>query len=175
MNIDEIRKQYPEYDDLSDRQIAEGLHKKDYSDMDFNVFADRIGYNPDKDQARVNFKNAPSSPDKEADNQRVADKLGIPSRVVGVHPEQYKLQAEAPDFDGLAASHPSTLKYLADPANTAISRDDHQALSQVESIIHPPVAARLIPRTIYNLGQAGNNFTAWGAGLLDETAAALRS
>jgi hypothetical protein len=40
----EIRSHYPQYEDLSDRQLAEGLHKAYYSDMPFSDFAGRIGY-----------------------------------------------------------------------------------------------------------------------------------
>lgn len=43
MNIQEIRAQYPQYDNLSDNQLADALHSKFYSDMDKNVFYNRIG------------------------------------------------------------------------------------------------------------------------------------
>jgi hypothetical protein len=45
MNIQEIREKYPQYDNLSDSQLAEGLHKKYYSDMPFEDFSQRIGLN----------------------------------------------------------------------------------------------------------------------------------
>lgn len=45
MNIAEIRKKYPQYDDLSDEQLARGLHSKFYSDMDFGEFSNKIGLN----------------------------------------------------------------------------------------------------------------------------------
>lgn len=44
MNISEVRNQYPQYQDLSDQQLAEGLHKKFYADMDFGEFSGKIGY-----------------------------------------------------------------------------------------------------------------------------------
>jgi len=44
MNIAEIRKQYPQYDDLSDEQLAVGLYQKFYSDMEFEDFSERIGF-----------------------------------------------------------------------------------------------------------------------------------
>lgn len=43
MNISEIRAKYPQYNDLSDEQLAKGFHKKFYSDMDYNEFASKIG------------------------------------------------------------------------------------------------------------------------------------
>ncbi len=39
MNIQEIRAQYPQYADMSDEQIARGLHKKHYADMPFDEFS----------------------------------------------------------------------------------------------------------------------------------------
>jgi len=36
MNIAEIRKSYPQYNDLSDQALADGFHKKFYSDIPKN-------------------------------------------------------------------------------------------------------------------------------------------
>lgn len=41
--LQEIRQQYPEYKDLSDMELARGLHAKHYSDMEFGTFARKIG------------------------------------------------------------------------------------------------------------------------------------
>tara|TARA_R110000772_G_scaffold14947_3_gene42748 strand:- start:331 stop:2169 length:1839 start_codon:yes stop_codon:yes gene_type:complete len=43
MNISEIRQKYPQYKDLSDIDLAKGLHSKFYSDIDFNEFSSKIG------------------------------------------------------------------------------------------------------------------------------------
>ena len=43
MTIDEIRKQYPQYNDLSDYEIAKPLYQKNYSDMEFSDFVSKIG------------------------------------------------------------------------------------------------------------------------------------
>ena len=47
MNIQEIRNQYPQYNDLSDKDLAAGFHKKFYSDLPFEDFAGRIGLKPE--------------------------------------------------------------------------------------------------------------------------------
>lgn len=39
----EIRAQHPEYEDLSDEQLAQGLHRRFYSDMPFEDFSRRVG------------------------------------------------------------------------------------------------------------------------------------
>jgi hypothetical protein len=41
--LQEIRQKYPQYADLSDEQLAQGLHKKHYSDMPYEEFAQRVG------------------------------------------------------------------------------------------------------------------------------------
>ncbi len=43
MNITEIRQQFPQYEDLSDDQLANALHKKFYSDMPRAEFDERVG------------------------------------------------------------------------------------------------------------------------------------
>ena len=42
MNIQEFRKKYPEYNDISDQQLSDSLHKKFYSDMDRAEFDRRF-------------------------------------------------------------------------------------------------------------------------------------
>ena len=38
MDINKIRKKYPQYRDLSDKKLADAIHKKFYSDMPINQF-----------------------------------------------------------------------------------------------------------------------------------------
>lgn len=47
MNIQEIRQKYPQYQDLSDEQLAQSLHKKFYADMPVEEFNQKIGFAPD--------------------------------------------------------------------------------------------------------------------------------
>jgi hypothetical protein len=42
-SIAEIRQKYPQYADLSDDQLAEGLHRKHYADMPYAEFRTKIG------------------------------------------------------------------------------------------------------------------------------------
>ena len=43
MNITDIRKQYPQYADMSDQDIADGFHQKFYSDIPKTDFYSKIG------------------------------------------------------------------------------------------------------------------------------------
>src|SRR3990167_4764252 len=43
MNIQEFRKKYPEYDDISDDKLAKSFHKKYYSDLPYDEFSKKIG------------------------------------------------------------------------------------------------------------------------------------
>jgi hypothetical protein len=45
VNIQEIRSKYPEYNDMSDTQLASALHKKYYADIPFDDFSGRVGLN----------------------------------------------------------------------------------------------------------------------------------
>lgn len=44
MDIKTVRQQYPQYNDLSDEQLAEGLYKKYYSDLPRTDFYSRLGF-----------------------------------------------------------------------------------------------------------------------------------
>jgi len=44
MTIESVRQKFPQYNDLSDEQLAQGIHKKYYSDMAFEDFSKKIGY-----------------------------------------------------------------------------------------------------------------------------------
>lgn len=44
MNIAQIRAKYPQYNDLSDRQLADALHSKFYSDLPIGDYYKRIGF-----------------------------------------------------------------------------------------------------------------------------------
>jgi hypothetical protein len=46
MNIQQIRQQYPQYSDLSDRELADLLRQRFYADMPENEFYARIGFSP---------------------------------------------------------------------------------------------------------------------------------
>jgi len=43
MTIDEIRKQYPQYNDVSDEDLAKMLHKKFYADLPYEQVAGKLG------------------------------------------------------------------------------------------------------------------------------------
>ena len=48
MNIRQIRAQYPQYSDLSDKQLADALHAKFYSDLPIQDYYSRIGFAPER-------------------------------------------------------------------------------------------------------------------------------
>lgn len=51
MKLADIRKQYPQYGDMSDHQLAKALHGKYYRDVPFLEFAGKIGLNAQPDIA----------------------------------------------------------------------------------------------------------------------------
>ena len=46
-SLAEIRSQFPQYEDMSDGQLADALYSKFYSDMDREEFDHKIGLRPD--------------------------------------------------------------------------------------------------------------------------------
>jgi len=46
--IQEVRAKYPQYNDMTDEQLASSLHRKFYADMPFEEFASKIGLQPGK-------------------------------------------------------------------------------------------------------------------------------
>ena len=52
MNFADVRKKYPEYNDLSDDDLAKALHGKFYSDMPFDQFASSVGFGKKVEQQR---------------------------------------------------------------------------------------------------------------------------
>ena len=44
MDINTIREKYPQYSDLSDEALVNGLHKKYYSDIPVNEFYGKVGF-----------------------------------------------------------------------------------------------------------------------------------
>jgi hypothetical protein len=44
ITIDQIRQKYPQYKDMPDADLANGLHQKFYSDMPFDQFSAKIGF-----------------------------------------------------------------------------------------------------------------------------------
>jgi len=52
MNFTEVRAKYPQYNDMSDQELATGLHKKYYSDLPFEAFSKKIGYSVEEPSDR---------------------------------------------------------------------------------------------------------------------------
>lgn len=68
LSISQVREKFPQYNDLSDEQLAQGLHKKYYSDMPFDAFSQKIG-----------LKSAPAKQEPVYDPMGVATGVTQPS------------------------------------------------------------------------------------------------
>lgn len=53
MNIQTLREKYPQYNDLSDKQLADAIHNKFYSDIPINQFYAKIGIEQSKPQSNI--------------------------------------------------------------------------------------------------------------------------
>jgi hypothetical protein len=79
MDIKEIRKKYPQYNDLSDTQLADGLHKKHYSDIPREDFNAKIGLGPQGpiDKARAGLKKLVTDFDRETGVKDYSFRFGL--------------------------------------------------------------------------------------------------
>jgi len=90
MNIAEIRQKYPQYQDLTDYQLANGLHQKHYSDMDFGEFSNKIGLQIKQTSSEQPTQEIPQidplkdiEPLPEANVQGVSEDIGRPMIEMG--------------------------------------------------------------------------------------------
>jgi hypothetical protein len=99
MNIQEIRQKYPQYKDLSDEQLANGLRKKYYSDLPKEDFFNRIGLKETKQEAAPELrKTGPTVlPDSDTSSDFVR---GITNYL----PQLQELGGAAEALTGVAAS-----------------------------------------------------------------------
>jgi len=81
MNLSEIRKQYPDYDDLSDDQLARGFHQKFYTDMPWNDFKKKIEYVPGRVVETKPIEVEKPSFAKDVALQTAKDVVGVVSKV----------------------------------------------------------------------------------------------
>jgi len=47
--LTDFRKQYPQYDDMSDKDLADALHSKYYSDIPIDDYYSQVGLDTDVD------------------------------------------------------------------------------------------------------------------------------
>jgi len=79
MNLQEFRQQYPQYDDMSDNDLAKGLHEKYYSDMPFEDFSKQIGHTSQP------IKPAPTGPEVLPEDDKSSDFMrGLSNTLPGI-------------------------------------------------------------------------------------------
>lgn len=84
MKLEVVRKKYPQYDGVSDGQLAVAIHQKFYSKLPMGDFADRIGLNNDDFKVMASTLKAmgiePTSRTASSDNQTELGKTRAASR-----------------------------------------------------------------------------------------------
>lgn len=126
MNLTQIREKYPQYNDLSDEALAKGFHKKFYSDMPFDAFSKKIGFNPkmipgNETPAETAPAKTPSFGEKLIGQAETALSVGsgmlggLVGNVVGLargmHPSVIGTREGAQEAKGRAAEVASALTY----------------------------------------------------------------
>jgi len=112
MNLQQIRQAYPQYRNISDVQLAEGLHRKFYPDMPYEDFAQRIG--------------APPSPSV----YKAVQKAGKTAEVIAEQLKTKKFNAK--ELAGMftnAGKSPDTAKQLSE---ALVSKSSFEKLEQMD-------------------------------------------
>ena len=146
--IAEIRAQYPQYEDLSDAKLADGLYQKFYSDMPREEFNSKIGLNAAVPERTTSIADAVTDIPREiggAFNENLgAIKSGITDRgskgpIEGLLGTGKALLA----IPGIVASP------ITGTARSLIGHPLAQAEHALGSLINPSVAAKDDPQKMY--------------------------
>lgn len=88
MNIVEIRQKYPQYSDVSDEELLRGLHRKHYSDMDYEEFRSKIdGASQEPAESPAPVTEPPTEPERYLYNEN--------GTVAGINPEAAPTKEES--------------------------------------------------------------------------------
>lgn len=105
--------------------------------------------NPDQGQPAIAARSAmqlasDTTPDLEIELRRASARTGVPLEAARDFPEEVKKEAAAKehDFDEMAAQFPGTTKFLSNPDNARIVRDDIQSLTSSEATIGPIIGPK---------------------------------
>jgi hypothetical protein len=114
-SIEDVRKQYPQYNDMSDLDLAKGLHQRYYSDMPLEEFTSKIGVEYKEPEAPV----APATMGQRAEDILISGGRGVLSG----------LQAISDSF-GVDNKASQAIKgadtYLADLLSAQAKKDDQE-------------------------------------------------
>jgi len=88
MNISDVRKKFPQYEDLSDQQLADALHQKFYSDMPRDKFMATIGIAVEKPSFWDSIKQA-AKPEIGDEVLAIAAGLGRGAGRIGLGAQHY--------------------------------------------------------------------------------------
>lgn len=96
-------------------------------------FLDDLTAPPDPSYERVKAARR-KNPDEAAERNRIADEIGMPTRMVEEAPETTRNFADMLKYDEAIDNAPATQEFLRDPRNLEIAHDSVEQLSYVEGI-----------------------------------------
>ncbi|HWY34738.1 MAG TPA: hypothetical protein VNX68_08830, partial [Nitrosopumilaceae archaeon] len=98
ITIKEIREKYPQYNDLSDEQLVNGLHSKFYNDITKEDYYKKIGFNPNETN-KSNQLNKPESELSKIPGYAMNAAFDFPSTIIS-------LLSQIPETAKNIATHP---------------------------------------------------------------------
>lgn len=179
VDINQVRQKYPEYSDLSDTELLQGLHSKFYSDIPFNEFASNISLTT---PAVTVTEKAPTEAEKAAFE---AEQAGLGERMFGMGSPTYsflrgaviepalgvnQLLAQTGMFgERVAKGASDVVKQEAEAAKTAretAGREGVDWLSMAGAVLSPVNKAFTMataPTALQRVGQAAASGGLYGA------------
>ena len=87
MNLQDFRKKYPQYSDISDQKLADSIYKKYYSNIPVDEFYSLIDYQPSPTQAALSMGITPFGMSEEEVAQSIREQQEI-AKFTGLMPEK---------------------------------------------------------------------------------------
>jgi hypothetical protein len=136
-SLDEIRQQYPQYEDMSDSDFADAIYKKFYRDMPYEQFREKVGMNEPVQSGTILpiSKTADGSVRFDSD----AGLLGVAKRALTYPGEVMRGEVDPMSDEGIARN--LEFATVASPMNPAMRAGDRiipGALTRMQKNVKPP-------------------------------------
>ena len=135
--LQEFRKKYPQYDDLSDEQVMDGLHRKHYSDIPRDEFDKKMGYAPPRSASFAEQAVEGAEHLVRGFNKGLVNTIGLPYRGLDWLAEKATGGEGLPDFETLGWARP----YVNQPRAKTYAGRLAQAAGEAVGVSAIPQAA----------------------------------
>ncbi|MGB1566391.1 MAG: hypothetical protein ACPHA6_12210 [Paracoccaceae bacterium] len=150
--LKEFRKNFPQYDDLSDEQVMDGLHRNHYSDIPRDEFDKKMGYAPPRSASFAEQAVEGAEHLVRGFNKGLVNTIGLPYRGLDWLAEKATGGEGLPDFETLGwarpyVNQPRAKTYVGRLAQAGGEAVGASAIPQAALTRAAPALAALTPTT----------------------------